>query len=319
MKHKTQKHGFTLIELLVVMSIIALLLSILMPALGRARAEAMLAKDQSQVKAIYSGFAFWAPSHKGRYPIPGLEQRMVNPVSGKRIKGRGPEDLRMNDHASMLSMCIMQSLFTPDILFAPTEASEYVAPIEEYDYDQYNATETNMSNPDVNEWTFWDRAFTNDLESNCHNSYGIIPITGKRKIQNWGISTNSPMSFAIVGTRGPAEGIQSPTSTSNLFHGIERDWKGVISFGDGHNEILETFYPMSSTYIRLDGGSEPDNIFEEADGDPSPAQAEDADYMPGGFKQGQGADIILTHVKLDSVDGGPQDGKGGACSEYLHD
>ena len=92
--------GFTLIELLVVMSIIALLLSILMPALGRARAEAMLTKDQTQVKAIYSGFSFWSPSHNGKYPIPGLEQRLPDPSTGMYIKGRGPEDLFQNDHTS---------------------------------------------------------------------------------------------------------------------------------------------------------------------------------------------------------------------------
>jgi len=52
---KQHKKGFTLIELLVVMSIIALLLSILVPALGRARAQAMILKDSSQVKAIADG------------------------------------------------------------------------------------------------------------------------------------------------------------------------------------------------------------------------------------------------------------------------
>ena len=88
MKRNTHKKGFTLIELLVVMSIIALLLSILMPALGRARAEAMLTKDQTQVKSIYSGFSFWAPSHNGKYPIPGLEQRLADPSTGNFIKGR---------------------------------------------------------------------------------------------------------------------------------------------------------------------------------------------------------------------------------------
>jgi prepilin-type N-terminal cleavage/methylation domain-containing protein len=315
MKHKTHKHGFTLIELLVVMSIIALLLSILMPALGRARAEAMLAKDQSQVKSIFSGFSFWAPSHNGNYPIPGLEQRLENP-NGQLIQGRGPEDLERNDHASMLSMCIMQNLFSPDVLFAPTESSEFVEPMEEYDYEQYNPKNTNATNPDVNAWTFWDVLFDNDLEQHCNNSYGIMPLTGKRKHQNWCISTHNPMSYAVVGTRGPVDGIQSATSTTNLFHGIERDWKGVVTFGDGHTEILDTFYPMASTYLLEGGGSEPDNIFEEADGDPSPMQAQDVDYMPSGFEQGQGADIILTHVRKDDV---TADGKGGACSEYLHD
>ena len=93
MKHETNKKGFTLIELLVVMSIIALLLSILMPALGRARAEAMLTKDQSQVKAVYGGFSFWSPTHNGMFPIPGLQQRQADPGTGQFIKGRGPEDL----------------------------------------------------------------------------------------------------------------------------------------------------------------------------------------------------------------------------------
>ena len=308
MKHTTQKNGFTLIELLVVMSIIALLLSILMPALGRARAEAMLTKDQSQVKSIYSGFSFWAPSHNGRYPIPGLEKRLPNPQTGEQIKGRGPEDLTVNDHASMLSMCLMQSLFTPEALYAPTESSEYVATMEEYDYDIYDAS--------PNTWTFWDPLFGNDLtdedpDRQCNNSYGIIPITGKRKHQNWGISTHSPMSFAVVGTRGPADGVQNPLSTTNLFHGIERDWKGVVNFGDGHTEILETFYPMSSTYVDAGSVSQPDNLFrEEAD------QATDDDYMPSGFESGQGADVILTHVMIDTVN---DNGKGGACSDFLHD
>ena len=314
MKHITQKHGFTLIELLVVMAIIALLLSILMPALGRAKAEAMLTKDQSQVKALFSGFSVWAPSHDGKYPIPGLLRRQANPVTGEFVKGRGPEDLLVNDHASMLSMCIMQNLFTPEVLYAPTEQSEVVFPMENYDYNQYNAGTSTVFG--VGAWTFWDTLFVNDLDDatdsqGSNNSYGIVPLTGKRKHQNWGISSNSPMSFAIIGTRGPVNGDQDPFSTTNLFHGIERDWKGIVAFGDGHNEILDNFYPMASTYIDTGSVSKADNIFREEDD-----QAVDNDYMPGGFQQGQGADIILTHVKFGEV---TDNGKGGACSEFQHD
>ena len=306
MKHRTKQKGFTLIELLVVMSIIALLLSILMPALGRARAEAILTKDQSQVKSVYAGFSFWAPSHNGNYPIPGLEERLESPInSGNYIKGRGGEDLLRNDHASMLAMCVMQGLFTTDLLVAPNEQSDYVYPMENYDYEAYS----------VPDWTFWDRDFGNDLtnedpERECHNSYGVIPITGKRKHQNWGVSTHNPTGFAIVGTRGPEGGtyVDNEYSNSYLLHGIDKDWKGIVSFGDGHTDILETFYPLSSTFIDDIGVSLPDNIFlEDAD------QAQDNDY---GNELGENADIVLTHVKVDDVNA---TNKGGGCDSFLYD
>ena len=305
-KHK----GFTLIELLVVMSIIALLLSILMPALGRAKAEAMLTKDQSQIKAIFSGFTFWTSSHNGRYPTPGLNARLgTESMGGDLIKGRGPEDLTQNDHARLLSMCVMQNLFTTDLLYAPTEQGDNVFPMESYDYNSYEPTH------DGQEWRLWDRDFGNDLTdeissgdySSANNSYAIMPLTGKRKQQNWGVSTHSPTSFAIIGTRGPEDGEPDEHSRSNLFHGIERDWKGAIFFGDGHGDVLETFYPSSSTYRSTDV-SLPDNLFKEDE-----SQAADADYMTGGL--GQGHDVVLTHV-IETKSG---DGKGGECDAFYHD
>jgi prepilin-type N-terminal cleavage/methylation domain-containing protein len=314
MKHKTKRKGFTLIELLVVMSIIALLLSILMPALGRARAEAMLTKDQTQVKAIFSGFTMWSPSHNGNYPVPGLERRLAG--SGGLIKGRGPEDLSQNDHAKVLSMSVMQNLFSTDVLFAPTEQGDNVYPMEAYNYNIY----------DVADWIFWDDEMNNNLtdqDIGCNNSYGIMPVTGKRKQQSWGTSTHNPTSYAVLGTRGPttddsidpAWEANLANSKTNLFHGIDRDWKGTISFGDGHNKVLETFYPISSTFIDDTGAAIADNIFKE-----EPNQAIDSDYMPGDtVGRGQGADIILTHVI--ETEGNPDgtDGKGGRCLDFLHD
>jgi prepilin-type N-terminal cleavage/methylation domain-containing protein len=314
MKHKTKRKGFTLIELLVVMSIIALLLSILMPALGRARAEAMLTKDQTQVKSIFSGFTMWAPSHNASYPVPGLERR--HPSNAGLIKGRGPEDLSQNDHAKMLSMSVMQNLFSTDVLYAPTEQGDNCFPMEAYNYNIY----------DVSDWIFWDENLKNNLkdqDEGCNNSYGIMPVTGKRKQQSWNTSTHNPTSYAVIGTRGPTNDVSIDDeweahladSKTNLFHGIDRDWKGTVTFNDGHNKVLETFYPISSTYINTFGDAVPDNIFLE-----EPDQAIDNDYMSGDpFSKGQGADIILTHVieTEGNLDG--TDGKGGKCVEFLHD
>ncbi len=58
--------GFTLVELLVVISIIALLVSILMPALGKARDQAKAVKCLSHLRGLGSGFAVYASENDGR-------------------------------------------------------------------------------------------------------------------------------------------------------------------------------------------------------------------------------------------------------------
>lgn len=62
------KNGFTLIELLVVVSIIALLVSILMPALGRARQQAQSVVCQANLKQIALGSMMFADEHDGYGP-----------------------------------------------------------------------------------------------------------------------------------------------------------------------------------------------------------------------------------------------------------
>jgi prepilin-type N-terminal cleavage/methylation domain-containing protein len=65
---KTKRNGFTIIELLVVVSIIALLIGILLPALGRARDSALQSTSLSNLRQISAGLAAYAGDWNDRQP-----------------------------------------------------------------------------------------------------------------------------------------------------------------------------------------------------------------------------------------------------------
>src|SRR5262245_37633629 len=85
------RSAFTLVELLVVIAIIALLVSILLPSLNRARAQARQVKCASNMRAVGQGFSTWLASNRGLYPFaywyPNNDEGLID---FSRLKGQDP-------------------------------------------------------------------------------------------------------------------------------------------------------------------------------------------------------------------------------------
>jgi prepilin-type N-terminal cleavage/methylation domain-containing protein len=69
MRHPKLKTAFTLVELLVVIAIIAVVIAMLLPALGKAREQARVLTCQSNIRQIGVIFNIYVHDHKGVLPF----------------------------------------------------------------------------------------------------------------------------------------------------------------------------------------------------------------------------------------------------------
>ncbi len=127
--------GFTLVELLVVIGIIAVLISLLLPALGRARDSARFTQCRSNLSQIGLAIQYYAGEHKDRWPGATTLGGFISPAeiaangdSAQSIGGSlfrvGPNKIATNEDGSVIPGS------TPEIYGLPSLLHGIVAPTQ---------------------------------------------------------------------------------------------------------------------------------------------------------------------------------------------
>lgn len=221
-QHK--RAGFTLIELLVVVSIIALLIGILLPALGRARKQAQQLTDGTQVREMQRAMINFAQDNGDFYPIPTrLDRFDYTEGQNEGVNETTDDDIETKIRSgAIFSILIFDGQVVPEQCVSPAEADGTIRPDPNFE-----TSAPGIANQPQR--ASWDPAFVGTRDINdglwrtnnsselgqgnrkddivnagdgSNFSYAHTPLVGNRLSVYW--TANFSATQPVLANRGPA-------------------------------------------------------------------------------------------------------------------